>query len=191
MGGDRHVCVKLQPRGTARAQRLSGPLRAPLVVGGYRLFPPDGRENYAIGVSAGESRSGYSVLLTALPATFHAADMVGSQFFPLYVYDGSDDDTPLFGAATTTRRDAITDAGLAHFQAAYPGEAITKEDVFYYVYGILHSPDYRERFADNLGKELPRIPRVRTAKDFWAFSKAGRKLGDLGDLHVGYENVPE
>ena len=90
--------------------------------------------------------------------------------------------------AVRARRDGITDAGLAHFQSAYPGEKITKEDLFYYVYGILHSPDYRERYADNLGKELPRIPRVRKAEDFWAFSRAGRTLGDL---HVGYERVPE
>jgi predicted helicase len=54
------------------------------------------------------------------------------------------------------------------------------------VYGLLHSPDYRERFADNLGKELPRIPRVKTAADFWAFSQAGRKLADL---HLNYESA--
>src|SRR6185312_14759383 len=52
------------------------------------------------------------------------------------------------------RRDAITDEGLAHFQSAYPGEKLTKEDLFYYVYGLLHSPDYRERYADNLAKAL-------------------------------------
>lgn len=84
------------------------------------------------------------------------------------------------------RRDAITDAGLAHFQNAYPGEVISKQDLFYYIYGILHSPDYRERYADNLNKELPRIPRVRKAEDFWAFSEAGRALGNL---HVNYEAV--
>ena len=84
------------------------------------------------------------------------------------------------------RRDAITDAGVSHFKAAYPNEDINKEDVFYYVYGLLHSPDYRERYADNLSKELPRIPRVKKAADFWVFSKAGR---DLADLHVNYEKV--
>ncbi len=91
---------------------------------------------------------------------------------------------------TLTRRDGITDEGLAHFQSAYPGEAgksITKEDLFYYIYGILHSPDYRERYADNLNKELPRIPRVKAFADFQAFSQAGR---ELGDLHVHYESVP-
>lgn len=84
------------------------------------------------------------------------------------------------------RREAITDAGLQHFLRAYPGETITKEDLFYYIYGLLHSEDYRARYADNLAKELPRIPAVKSAADFWAFSRAGRVLGDL---HVGYESV--
>jgi hypothetical protein len=57
----------------------------------------------------------------------------------------------------------------------------------YYVYGLLHSPDYLERFADNLGKELPRVPLVKSTKEFWAFSKAGR---ELADLHINYEKVP-
>ncbi len=63
---------------------------------------------------------------------------------------------------------------------------ISKEDLFYYVYGILHSPEYRERYADNLSKELPRIPAVKKAANFWAFSKAGRALADL---HLNYETV--
>jgi predicted helicase len=84
------------------------------------------------------------------------------------------------------RRDGITDEGLAYFQAAYPDEAISKKDLFYYIYGLLHSEDYRARFADNLSKQLPRIPRVKSASDFWAFSKAGRALAAL---HVNYEQV--
>lgn len=84
------------------------------------------------------------------------------------------------------RRDGITDEGLAYFQSAYPGEAISKKDLFYYVYGLLHSEDYRARFADNLSKQLPRIPRVKTTADFWHFSKAGRALAAL---HVNYEQV--
>lgn len=154
-----------------------------------RLFPRLGVENRVIGVSASESRSGYSVLMADVVPSLHCADMVGSQFFPFYVYDGEENDALLLpGTANATRREAITDAGLAHFQTAYPRETINKEDLFYYVYGILHSPDYRERFADNLGKELPRIPRLKAAADFWAFSRAGRALGDL---HVGYESVAE
>ncbi|RCL90161.1 type ISP restriction/modification enzyme [Hyphomonas sp.] len=113
----------------------------------------------------------------------------GCQCFPLYLYDQQDEEPGgLFEGQSSglQRRDAITDAGLAHFQAAYPGEDITKEDIFYYVYGLLHSPDYRDRYADNLTKELPRIPAVKTYADFRVFSDAGRRLGDL---HVNYETV--
>ena len=118
----------------------------------------------------------------------------GAQCFPLYLYEKPNNDNPTrefqfpgkTGADEYTRIDAISTEGLAHFQAAYPGEKISKEDLFYYIYGLLHSEDYRSRYADNLSKELPRIPAVKTAADFWAFSQAGRKLGDL---HVNYETV--
>lgn len=165
------------------------------------IFPSSEVENLVIGVSASESRSGYSVLMTDVVPSLHAADMVGSQFFPLYIYSADEEreesdevQSALFTSkevAKTTgvaKRNAITDSGLKHFQSPYPSETITKEDVFYYVYGILHSADYRERYADSLGKELPRIPRVKKAADFWAFSRAGRALGEL---HVGFERAPE
>ena len=95
---------------------------------------------------------------------------------------------------TFTRHDAITDRALDVFRKAYPrafagrykkdgGEDLSKEDIFFYVYGILHSPEYRERFAANLMKELPRIP---LAEDFRAFSEAGRRLAGL---HLNYESV--
>ena len=85
-----------------------------------------------------------------------------------------------------TRKDAISENGLKHFENAYPTETISKEDIFYYVYGLLHSEDYRTRYADNLTKELPRIPCVKKSDDFWAFSKAGR---DLAHWHLNYETV--
>jgi predicted helicase len=118
-------------------------------------------------------------------SNFHAMDT--GQCFPLKLYEPASADG-LFATGETgyTERDGINDAGLKHFQDAYPDEQISKEDLFYYIYGLLHSPDYRERFKNNLSKELPRIPAVKTAADFWAFSKAGRALGDL---HVNYETV--
>lgn len=85
-----------------------------------------------------------------------------------------------------TRKNAISDEGLKHFQDAYPTEKISKEDIFYYVYGLLHSEDYRTRYADNLTKELPRIPCVKKTEDFWSFSKAGRALAHW---HLNYETV--
>jgi len=153
-----------------------------------RLFPTTECQNLVILVKARWS-TGQIAFITDRPPAFTPDG--GEQCFPLYLYDeaaqASGDD--LFAGSTEAglrRRDAITDAGLVHFQLAYPGEAISKEDLFYYVYGVLHSPDYRERFADNLSKELPRIPAVKKPTDFWAFSKAGRVLADL---HLNYETV--
>lgn len=172
-----------------------------------RLFPPGGGENRVIMVKLHWYGVGQlSLLVDAVP---NLQSDGGAQFFPLYVYDApavpADADVPVHSptlfvresaratynasaATTPIRRDGITDAGLAHFQSAYQGADITKEDVFYYVYGVLHSPEYRERYADNLAKELPRIPRAPTVADFWGFCKAGRALADL---HLGYERVPE
>ena len=92
----------------------------------------------------------------------------------------------LFSSDKIAVSDAVTSVGVAHFSSVYPGQSLSKEDVFYYIYGLFHSKEYRERFADNLSKELPRIPRVRKAEDFWAFSRAGRALGES---HVNYETV--
>lgn len=155
-----------------------------------RIFPNAQAENLVICLSLSGTKA-YSVLITNTLPDLH---LIGdSQCFPLYLYDeqAAEQAGDLFANQEGTggglqRRDAITDEGLAHFQVAYPGEQITKEDLFYYVYGILHSEDYRTRFADNLRKELPRIPRVKTAADFWAFSKAGR---ELADLHLNYETI--
>ncbi|UNE54111.1 DEAD/DEAH box helicase [Bartonella machadoae] len=155
-------------------------------------------ENRAIQVSAVGARSGFSVLMSKSLPDYYAID--NGQCFPLYLYeevvpskDKNEKQTHLFTSSTEEskaaglqRRDAITDEGLAHFKTAYPNENITKDDIFYYVYGLLHSKDYRARYADNLSKELPRIPCVKSAEDFWAFVNAGR---ELGNLHVNYETV--
>jgi len=153
------------------------------------IFPRSQNANVAICVTGNGESKGFSALIVGQAPNYHA--LASAQCFPLYLYDQAAhcaDDGLFAGQASDSpsRRDAITDDGLAHFTSAYPSEAISKEDLFYYVYGILHSPDYRERYADNLSKELPRIPRVRTAADFWHFSKAGR---DLAALHLDYEAV--
>jgi len=157
-----------------------------------RIFPKDAPtgENRTICVPGRGGDKGFSALLVdSTPDLNLAPGMGGYQCFPLYLYDQQDEESGgLFEGQSSglQRRDAITDAGLAHFHAAYPGEEITKEDIFYYVYGLLHSNDYRDRYADNLTKELPRIPCVKTYADFRAFAEAGRALGDL---HVNYETV--
>lgn len=168
-----------------------------------RIFPDATVENRVICVSGIGTRSGFSVLMTnEIPCL----DMIEKgQCFPLWLYEPATsqnktgaspqtemfDDTPEKGLSdhgqpAYTRKDAITDAGLAHFRNAYPCETISKEDIFYYVYGLLHSEDYRTRYADNLMKELPRIPCVKTAAAFRRFSEAGRRLAEL---HLNYETV--
>ncbi len=161
-----------------------------------RIFPDATAENRMIVIKQRWSGEGQMALMVDRLVELQTDG--GTQCFPLYVYQAATDEAGdnsrqigLFGVSQhktpdRSRREAITDEGLAHFQSAYPGEQISKEDIFYYVYGLLHSPDYRELYADNLSKELPRIPCVKTAADFWAFSKAGRRLADL---HVNYETV--
>ncbi|QJB56560.1 type ISP restriction/modification enzyme [Pseudodesulfovibrio sp. zrk46] len=159
-----------------------------------RIFPNDELNNLVIVATGTGEKNDYSVLMVNAVPEYKTH--YNGLCFPLYLYEeekpaknqkqASLFDEPNPKEAKRTKRDAITDEGLQEFQQAYPGEFISKEDIFYYVYGLLHSPDYRERFRNNLTKELPRIPCVKTATDFWAFSKAGR---DLADLHLNYETV--
>jgi predicted helicase len=161
-----------------------------------RVFPMKSVvDNRVICVGGIGDDSGFSVLMMKDIPSFHA--LRSGQNFPRYLYDGREgpDQSDIQGDllasgsisdASGDIRDGISDEGLAHFQAAYPSEVITKDDLFNYVYGLLHSAEYGDRYADNLSKQLPRIPAVKKAADFWAFVEAGRKLGDL---HCDYETV--
>lgn len=109
----------------------------------------------------------------------------GGQFFPRYTFRKLDDDNNLFAAiegdGSYERLDNITDAALTAYRKAYSDPSITKDDIFFYTYGLLHSREYRDSFAADLKKSLPRIPKVL---DFRGFADAGRRLSDL---HLGYE----
>lgn len=130
--------------------------------------------------------SGQTSLITdCMPDLHFAGD---SQCFPLYYYEESDEkQASLYDEQSDKyiRRDAISDFIYNLARESYGGK-VTKEDIFYYVYGFLHCPTYRERYSADLKKILPRIPLVAEPKDFWAFSKAGRALADL---HINYETV--
>lgn len=153
--------------------------------GVINLAFPKGAVNYGFSVTGVSSHADFSLLATSHPPDLHLLD--SSQFFPRWTWepvDGSFDFGGDGDAVEGYRRiDNITDEALRRWQGAYDDEW-TKDDIFFYVYGLLHSPDYRERYAADLKKMLPRIPLVGTATDARAFADAGRVLSEL---HMGYE----
>lgn len=152
-----------------------------------RIFPTPEHKNFGIYNVGNGSAVPFSVLMIdSVPDLHVTGSGSGGQFFPRYTYRKLGQEGDLF--ATTEgdsyeRVDNITDAALRDYRKAYDNDTLTKDDVFYYVYGLLHSPAYREQFAADLKKSLPRIPKVR---DFQGFADAGRFLANL---HIGYESA--
>ncbi|BBC26247.1 type ISP restriction/modification enzyme [Pseudanabaena sp. ABRG5-3] len=149
-----------------------------------KIFPNQNLENLVISVTGIGASKGFSALITDAIPNLHLHDT--GQCFPLYTYEKPDptDQTSLFSSQTGyTKKENIPDTILSDFQTTYQDQNITKEDIFYYIYGILHSPEYKQRFAADLKKMLPRIP---YAADFHSFSTAGR---NLAQWHLNYENI--
>lgn len=156
-----------------------------------KLFPTPRQRNVVISVTGIGAAKGFSGLVSDTIPNYHMHDT--GQCFPLFWYEkpeaGTKPQDEMFDASDTPdadgyiRREAITGWALAAFRDHYSNPTITKEDIFWYVYGILHSPEYKSRFAADLKKMLPRIP---FAQDFRAFSNAGRKLGEW---HLNYETI--
>lgn len=154
-----------------------------------KLFPTPAHENVAITLpgpgSAGEF---YALAVDMIPALGVATSL---QVFSLYTYEPVVEDDGglnlnLGGGEVVdgyTRKENITDATLAAYRSTYGDAGIAKEDIFYYIYALLHHPEYREKYAADLKKMLPRIPLV---KGFWEYSRVGRALAEL---HLGYESV--
>lgn len=151
------------------------------------LFPNSNHPNLIISLSSSGSQKGLTVMLINAIADYHLAG--DTQCFPLYYYEERQkQNRGLFDEDSDSeyiRRDGISDFIWERAKKQY-GKNVTKEDIFYYVYGFLHSPEYKNTFSNDLKKMLPRLPMVEDVRDFWAFSKAGRKLADL---HINYERV--
>ena len=135
------------------------PYRIPL------FFPKAKSENLVISVPY-KFTGNFSTFVTDITPDLEAVHH--GQCFPLYTYRNG------------SRHDNITDYALNEYRTHYRDGKISKTDIFYYVYGLLHHPDYRQKYANDLSKGFPHIP---MATDFWAFSKAGKALADL---HLGY-----
>lgn len=155
-----------------------------------KLFPNGNDTNLLICISCKSSTKGISVSITDSIVDYHYNG--DTQCFPLYYYEERQKqtqslfDTAESGTSEYVRRDAISDFILVQAKERY-GKNVSKEDLFYYVYGLLHSNEYRETFANDLKKMLPRLPLLEDVREFWAFSKAGRALAEL---HLNYENQP-
>ena len=155
------------------------------------LFPNEDSYNIALCITGVGSLS-FSCLMTnrVMDLCFVKHGNGGDQCFPLYWYEENrNKQCSLFDEESNDdyiRRDGITDWILKEVRTRYGAKNITKEMIFYYVYGLLHSKDYRERFAADLKKSLPRIPIVDSLDDFMDFYKAGKALADL---HLNYETV--
>lgn len=155
-----------------------------------KIFPTHNSDNLVIGVSGvGQQKTFATFIVNNIP-DLQVIDK--GQFFPLFWNEErKDTGLSLFDDELTEekyiRHDGISDWILKEVRKRFGNSrAITKEHIFYYVYGLLHSPQYRERFAADLKKSLPRIPIVDNVEDFMTFYKAGKALAEL---HLNYEQV--
>ena len=150
-----------------------------------KIFPTANHKNLLICVSGIGGLKNFSVLITNY---IPCLDMIEkSQCFPLYYYEQREKvEQSLFDNEQNEyiRHDGITDFIFNQAKELY-GDKVTKEDIFFYVYGFLHLPKYRQEFSADLKKSLPRLFLVDEPKVFWQISKAGR---DLADIHLNYEN---
>ena len=155
-----------------------------------RLFPP-GHENFGFAITGAASHFDFCAVAADGVPDFHLLDT--GQFFARWRYQSVEPADGMLaleagegeGGVVTAglrRIDNVTDEALHHFKGGY-GASFTKDDVYFYVYGLLHSTDYRETYAADLKRSLPRIPLVADATPF---VEAGRRLSEL---HLGYENV--
>ena len=126
--------------------------------------------NCVIILSGTSSSKDFSVLSTN--QIFSLDTIEKTQCLPLYRYDQQEN-----------RLENITDWGLSQFQTHYKNQNITKENIFHYVYAVLHNPAYRQKYEQNLKREFPRIPFY---ENFFQWTEWGQKLMEL---HINYETI--
>ena len=154
------------------------------------IFPTPQHKNLVICVPGIGVKKDFSCLMLDVTPDL---EIIGkSQCFPLYYYDnGVQEGDTLFAKAKGrdaqgyVQKSGLTDEIYMRARHLY-GKEVTKEDIFYYIYGLLHSPLYCKEFANDLRKSLPRLPLLEDKELFYAFSQAGR---ELADLHLHYEQA--
>lgn len=148
-----------------------------------QIFPDVSSENRVICVPGIGSKKAFSALVTNTMPDFHLNTF--SQCFPRYRYPKPVNTNQITTEEAPTCIDNISDTGWRAFREHYSDNTITKDDIFDYIYGILHAPSYSEQFAYDLSKMIPRIP---FAPDFRAFADAGEALAAL---HLNYETCQQ
>ena len=150
-----------------------------------RLYPTRESENVGISIVEPGSRAHFAVTATDTLPALHLIGSDATSYYARWRYEGAPTTPTLLDAPPAGRVSNLNSEAVGRFRAALGGD-LTHDDVFYYVYGILHSPDFRAAFESNLRKEKPRVPLVESRALFDAFAAAGR---ELCDLHIGYETV--
>lgn len=163
----------------------------------YRLntiFPTPNHTNIGFYLVGRGSDKPFSAMMTDHMPDLSFWGSGSGQFFPRWTYEKPESDSNTLDLDTGTgehdqygyrRVDNITDTILTLYRSAI-GDHVTKDAIFFYVYGLLHSPTYRQTYAADLKKMLPHIPTPETAGRFEQLAAAGKTLADL---HAGYDNV--
>ena len=151
-----------------------------------KVFPTPGAPNLAICLpTIGKTAPFCALIVREVPSL----DLLGATayVFPQFVYATAGNDSPesLFDSEATGSAHNVTDIAHRSFKSAI-GEDADKDDIFFYVYGVLHSQQFRDAFGADLKKQMCRVPVVKKPDDFWNFSQTGR---ELADLHLNFESV--
>ena len=150
-----------------------------------RLYPTPDSENVGIALVDTGSKSPFGITASDTIPCLHLIGSDATSYYARWRYEDAAAAPMLPGTPPAGRASNLNPQALARFRAAL-GEDLSDDDIFYYVYGTLHSPDFRIAFETNLKKEKPRVPLVESRAVFDAFAAAGR---ELCELHVGYETV--
>ncbi|MDN5543841.1 MAG: DEAD/DEAH box helicase [Rhodococcus sp. (in: high G+C Gram-positive bacteria)] len=159
------------------------------------LFPTPSHKNIGFYVVGTGSDKPFSAMMTNSIPDLSFWGSGSGQFFPRWTYIKCEPTSGELDFESTStldvdeygyrRIDNITDGILMLYRSAI-GDQITKDEIFYYVYGLLHDPAYREKYAADLKKMLPHIPSPMSREGFEKLATAGRQLAEL---HVVYEAV--
>ncbi len=123
----------------------------------FQTFPNKNSKNFLINIAGKSSKKEFSTLMTNVVCDYMI--FTNSSNFPRYIFD----------------KDGLFDKKI---------DNVANDNIFYYIYGVLHSPEYKRKYSVNLKKEFPRIPLLKNRKKFIKIGK------DLAKLHLNYEEVP-